>query len=244
MSLGLKFLREYGPMVQHYNMFNATIQNKLCKWASSLTIRQIENLSESEILSIGVKWIGSPATMVWGEGSTKYGSSTPIEEIGFFVKDRSLSQYVSVRLYNSSYFKSAKHFKSISEALEKRLLKVDHLNEKLAPMEAIRALSIRQPFAELIVTGEKKFEYRSIPTKIRERVFIYASKKPAPKKEWQKTEYEPFNLPTGVIVGTVEIVGCKKRADGSFAWKLSRPGRTPCLLKPKRQPQPVWFKPF
>ncbi len=245
MSSGLKFMREYGPMVQNYNMFDARIQNKLCKWASTLTIRQIENLSEDEILSIGMEWIGSPAWMVWEEGSAKHGSSTPLKEIGFFHKDRSLSKFKGISLFNTSYFKSAGHFKQISDALRKRLLKVDNLNEKMAPMEAVRALSIRQPFAELIVTGKKKFEYRSIPTKIIwERIFIYASKKPAPKKEWQKNKYEPGSLPTGIIVGTVRISGCKERADGRFAWKLDFPERTACLLKPKRKPQPIWFKPF
>ena len=37
-------------------------------------------------------------------------------------------------------------------------------------------MSIRQPFAELILRGVKKIEYRSIQTHKRERVYIYASK--------------------------------------------------------------------
>ena len=43
----------------------------------------------------------------------------------------------------------------------------------------VRAISIRQPYVELIFRGEKKAEYRSIPTNIRERVYIYASLRPA-----------------------------------------------------------------
>jgi predicted transcriptional regulator len=44
----------------------------------------------------------------------------------------------------------------------------------------MRALSIRQPYAELILRGLKPIEFRSRPTKIiGERFYIYASKKPA-----------------------------------------------------------------
>jgi hypothetical protein len=44
----------------------------------------------------------------------------------------------------------------------------------------MRALSIRQPYAELILRGIKRIEYRSRPTRIvGERFHIYASKKPA-----------------------------------------------------------------
>jgi hypothetical protein len=42
----------------------------------------------------------------------------------------------------------------------------------------MRALSIRQPYAELILRGIKTVEYRSRPTRIiGERFFIYASKR-------------------------------------------------------------------
>ena len=38
----------------------------------------------------------------------------------------------------------------------------------------MRALSIRQPWAELILLGHKTIEVRSRRTNLRERVFIYA----------------------------------------------------------------------
>lgn len=42
----------------------------------------------------------------------------------------------------------------------------------------MRALSIRQPYAELILRGIKRIEYRSRPTKIiGERFYIYAARK-------------------------------------------------------------------
>jgi len=110
-------------------------------------------------------------------------------------------------------------------------------------MRIIRALSIQQPFAELILVGKKKFEYRSIPTKIRERVYVYAPKKSVPEAVWKKNGYDPGSLPTGVLVGSVIIADCKSR-QGDYAWKLARPKRARRMLKPKSRPQPVWFRPF
>jgi hypothetical protein len=105
-------------------------------------------------------------------------------------------------------------------------------------MKITRALSIRQPFAEQIMQGEKKAEYRNMPTKIRERVYIYASKK---LSEW--SDYGDEKLPKGVIVGSVEVIGCQDEG-GEFAWILANPKRLKKFLKPSKKPQPVWFKPF
>ena len=55
----------------------------------------------------------------------------------------------------------------------------------------MRALSIRQPYAEQILRGTKRFEYRSRPTTIRERVYIYASLKPGPAKEFEQMRIHP-----------------------------------------------------
>ena len=40
--------------------------------------------------------------------------------------------------------------------------------------EAGKTLSIRQPYVELILRGKKRQEYRSRPTHIRGRVYLYA----------------------------------------------------------------------
>jgi hypothetical protein len=106
-----------------------------------------------------------------------------------------------------------------------------------------RALSIRQPHADRIMTGMKRIEYRSIPTSIRGRVYVYASRKPAPPRFWRRSGYVPGDLPTGVLIGTVEIVGCKFEG-GEYSWFLARPKRLAHLRKPKGIPQPVWFRPF
>jgi hypothetical protein len=110
-------------------------------------------------------------------------------------------------------------------------------------MKKMRALSIRQPYAEQILSGEKKIEYRSRSTNIRGRVYIYASKTPGDLEEFKKMQINPSILPTGVLVGTVEITDCTGN-DGNYQWHLAKPERMPRAIKPKNRPQPVWFYPF
>jgi predicted transcriptional regulator len=105
------------------------------------------------------------------------------------------------------------------------------------------ALSIRQPNAEQILRGKKKIEYRNMPTNKRERVYVYASKTPADQGAWDEIGLEPGDLPTSVIVGTVEVVGCRK-VRGEYEWDLAKPVRLKRPIKPKNHPQPAWFNPF
>jgi ASCH domain len=106
-----------------------------------------------------------------------------------------------------------------------------------------RALSIRQPYAEMILRGTKKLEYRTIPTNIRERVYIYASKTPGEEENFKKLKVDPGDLPVGVLVGTIEIIGCTWRL-GKYEWHLAKPERLAKPLEPENRPQPVWFYPF
>jgi hypothetical protein len=141
----------------------------------------------------------------------------------------------------------------------------------------MRALSIRQPYAELILRGVKTAEFRSRRTHILgERFYIYAAKGPArrvhdplgegmriwsdnlavPGREpgsapptWMMELAEQLilgKLPTGLIVGTARINACSDdaRPDGLFAWHLADVERLATPIKPKRQPQPAWFRPF
>jgi hypothetical protein len=109
----------------------------------------------------------------------------------------------------------------------------------------VRAISIRQPFVELILRGQKKIEYRSTPTIIRERVYLYASKKPVDWPEaWADLGAEPGELPTGVIVGSVEIVDCKyDHRNDEYHYVLRAPKRFARPLRARNQPQPVWWRP-
>ena len=107
----------------------------------------------------------------------------------------------------------------------------------------LRALSLRQPYAEAILLGKKSVEYRSRPTNIRERVYLYAAQKPGPENMWKKYKLELGSVPIGLLVGTVEVVGCKL-IDGQYHWKLARPKRLVRKIKPMNAPQPIWFRPF
>jgi hypothetical protein len=108
-----------------------------------------------------------------------------------------------------------------------------------------RAISIRQPFVEQILRGTKKREFRTVPTHIRERVYLYASNKPHPDLgQWTKVGKKKGELPVGRIVGTVEIVGCRwDRRRERYAYVLRNPKRLRKHLVPRNQPQPVFWKP-
>lgn len=117
--------------------------------------------------------------------------------------------------------------------------------------EPVRALSVRQPHAEAILRGTKKIEYRSIPAKIRARVYIYASKTRS-SAENEKDCLDGYrirdicsdDLPRGVVVGSVEMYDCREDGDGGYEWLLRKPERAKKLLPPANQPQPVWFNPW
>ena len=117
--------------------------------------------------------------------------------------------------------------------------------------EPVRALSIQQPHAEAILRGVKKIEYRSIPTKIRGRVYVYASKtrfgadnEQECLEDYRIRGIHSDDLPRGVVVGSVEIYGCREDGDGGYEWLLRKPERAKDLLAPANQPQPVWFNPW
>lgn len=125
----------------------------------------------------------------------------------------------------------------------------------------MKALSIRQPFAERILIGTKKIEYRSVKTNFRGRVYIYSSQKTSYEKDVfsgkKVTQAGIPNFPTGVIVGSVKIVDCvpvqyvaKDKLTGEeyiateYQWILENPKRLKHPLKPTKKPQPIFFNPF
>ena len=119
----------------------------------------------------------------------------------------------------------------------------------------MRALSIRQPWAELILRGHKTIECRSRSTRIQERVFIYAARSPAHAASIGPP-IDTAELPRGFLIGSVEITGCRPlrcgdstaacfvTAPGGYAWLLARPERLAIPRRPTRHPQPVFFYPF
>ena len=72
----------------------------------------------------------------------------------------------------------------------------------------MKALTIKQPWATLIIQGDKRFEFRSWQTKYRGELLIHAGKgidKPAMKR---LSKYLPEELPYGKILGKVRLVDC------------------------------------
>lgn len=106
-----------------------------------------------------------------------------------------------------------------------------------------RALSVRQPYIELILAGRKTIEYRSRRTNVRERVYLYASTFAGPAEAFAAADLIWEELPRGMILGSVEIIGCEL-GDECFEWQLARPERLVAPLKPTRRPQPLFFFPF
>ncbi len=109
-----------------------------------------------------------------------------------------------------------------------------------------RAISIKQPFVEEILQEKKKYEYRNRLTHIRGRVYLYASKgKINDVKRWKKVGHIPGNLPTGLIIGSVEIVDCNCFDNlDCYGYKLKNPKRYKAPIKPKMKAQPCFFFPF
>ena len=108
----------------------------------------------------------------------------------------------------------------------------------------MRALSIRQPYAEQILRGVKTVEYRTRPTRIiGELFYIYAACKPGDMAAFAEVGCAPGELPTGLLIGVAAVSRCV-REDGHYEWHLTRVKRLPHPRKPKRQPQPAWFRPF
>ena len=73
------------------------------------------------------------------------------------------------------------------------------------------ALSIKQPWATLVLLGLKTIEIRRWTTPIRGRIYLHAGKIPDERREaWSRVPEEHFALTTrrGGILGTIEVVEC------------------------------------
>lgn len=110
-------------------------------------------------------------------------------------------------------------------------------------MPEMIALSVAQPYAELIIRGARRTEFRRMSTTKRERVFIFAKVMAGPAVAYRRIGLCPQDLPGGLLLGTVEIVDCTPTTSG-FAWHLAGPVRLDPPLRPVRTPLPVWFYPF
>ncbi|MDE2106620.1 MAG: ASCH domain-containing protein [Patescibacteria group bacterium] len=105
----------------------------------------------------------------------------------------------------------------------------------------MKALSIKQPWAHLIVNGIKDIENRDWPTKQRGIVAVHSSAKleRAEMKSacdllmqicipFSARRFQDEKFPTGSILGTVEIVDCVAESDslwffGKYGFVLQNP---------------------
>jgi hypothetical protein len=112
----------------------------------------------------------------------------------------------------------------------------------------MKALSVQQPWAELIVCHDKDVENRTWPTTYRGRVAIHASagllKKDLDNLKWLyskgKFHIDPskLKLTLGAIIGTVEIYNCvtsssSRYFNGPYGFLLYKPMILPKPIKVK-----------
>lgn len=74
----------------------------------------------------------------------------------------------------------------------------------------MKVLTIKQPWATLIMQGDKKYEFRSWQTKYRGELLIHAGKSVDKEAIKRLEKYLPENLPLGKILGKVRLVDCIK----------------------------------
>jgi len=110
----------------------------------------------------------------------------------------------------------------------------------------MKALSIKQPFAELILEGRKKIELRNCNTHFRGEFFIHASKNP--DKESMK-RFGFTNLPLGFIVGKANLTDVKKyfneeehNNDKNLHLASSLWGNHGLVLEDPKRIEPIPFK--
>lgn len=104
----------------------------------------------------------------------------------------------------------------------------------------MKVLTIKQPWATLIMQRDKRFEFRSWNTNYRGELLIHAGKGIDKEAVIKLKKYLPEDLPKGKILGKVKIVDCikcderfkkmcqlenkdiyaKSTFDESFAWQI------------------------
>ena len=112
------------------------------------------------------------------------------------------------------------------------------MRTRSAQSQSLRALSLRQPWAWLVVNGYKDIENRSWRTNHRGALLIHASKNRSLTTPQNLSSIEknygvklPKKFDFGGIVGIVDVIGCLKhhpsrwKFDGSWGWVLRNPKR-------------------
>ena len=74
----------------------------------------------------------------------------------------------------------------------------------------MKVLTIKQPWATLIMQGDKRFEFRSWQTKYRGDLLIHAGKGIDKEAMKRLSKYITEDFPAGKILGKVTLVDCVK----------------------------------
>lgn len=97
----------------------------------------------------------------------------------------------------------------------------------------MKALTICQPYAELIMNGSKPIENRTWATNYRGPLAIHAGK----SKEWLSEDDDPAAFVYGAVVGVVDLYACvpveklpvglvaNEHANGPWCWLVANPKR-------------------
>lgn len=106
----------------------------------------------------------------------------------------------------------------------------------ISPPKTLPALSIRQPWAGLIIAGLKRIEVRTWPASLRGPLLIHASKIRDERPEagqWVTPAAEAACQVTGGVIGLVELIDCLEyRSAAEFV-----------VDQPKHLNAPQWFLP-
>lgn len=106
----------------------------------------------------------------------------------------------------------------------------------------MKVITIKQPWATLIIEGYKKYEFRSWKTKYRGELLIHAGKG-IDKRAMEKVKYLNLEHPLGKIIGKVTLKDCVEMTPkfeqqlfnddkliygdainlGGYAWELNNP---------------------
>lgn len=75
---------------------------------------------------------------------------------------------------------------------------------------AMKTITIKQPWATLIMQGDKRFEFRNWQTAYRGELLIHAGKSIDKEAIKRLEKYLPKELPLGKILGKLRLVDCIK----------------------------------
>lgn len=111
----------------------------------------------------------------------------------------------------------------------------------------MKILSVKQPWAWLIVHGLKDVENRSWSTPYRGIIYIHAGKTRMSLDDWQYLKDtcqindhpvpKKYEIAYGGIIGSVTLVNCVRESgsewfDGPIGWELQKPA--PCRFIPMK----------